>query len=62
MQAGELRRDEPQFAAELLLGMLTGHDRIKRLFGVERVNGTNSGADEARSRQLVDCFLRAYQP
>ena len=62
MQAGELRRDEPQFAAELLLGMLTGHDRIKRLFCVERVNGTNSGADEARSRQIIDCFLRAYQP
>ena len=58
MQAGELRRDDPQFAAELLLGMLAGHDRIKRLFGVERANG----ADEARSRQIVDCFLRAYRP
>src|SRR4051812_6601575 len=31
MQAGRLRRDEPVFAAELLLGMLTGQDRIKRL-------------------------------
>ncbi|HET7363433.1 MAG TPA: TetR/AcrR family transcriptional regulator [Burkholderiales bacterium] len=62
MQAGELRRDDPQFAAELLLGMLAGHDRIKRLFGVERTNGTNSGADDARSRQIIDCFLRAYQP
>ena len=51
-------RDDPQFAAELLLGMLAGHDRVKRLFGVERANG----ADEARSRQIVDCFLRAYQP
>ena len=58
MRAGELRRDDPQFAAELLLGMLAGHDRVKRLFGVERANG----ADEARSRQIVDCFLRAYQP
>jgi TetR/AcrR family transcriptional repressor of mexJK operon len=58
MQAGTLRRDEPLFAAELLLGMLVGHDRIKRLFGVERANG----ADQARSRQIVDCFLRAYQP
>jgi TetR/AcrR family transcriptional repressor of mexJK operon len=58
MRAGELRRDDPQFAAELLLGMLAGHDRIKRLFGVERANG----ADQARSRQIVDCFLRAYQP
>ncbi|HZD19621.1 MAG TPA: TetR/AcrR family transcriptional regulator [Burkholderiales bacterium] len=58
MQAGELRRDDPQFAAELLLGMLAGQDRIKRLFGVERANG----ADEPRSRQMIDCFLRAYQP
>ena len=58
MRSGELRRDDPQFAAELLLGMLAGHDRVKRLFGVERANG----ADEARSRQIVDCFLRAYQP
>jgi len=58
MQAGELRRDDPQFAAELLLGMLAGHDRIKRLFGVERPNGP----DDARSRQIVECFLRAYQP
>src|ERR671937_1336265 len=58
MDAGRLRRDDPQFAAELLLSMLAGHDRIKRLFGVERANG----ADEARSRQIVDCFLRAYRP
>src|SRR5205807_5179090 len=57
MQAGELRRDDPQFAAELLLGMLAGHDRIKRPFGVERANGS----DDARSRQIIDCFLRAYQ-
>jgi AcrR family transcriptional regulator len=59
MRAGELRRDDPQFAAEILLGMLTGQDRLKRLFAVERANGA---ADEARSRQIVECFLRAYQP
>jgi TetR/AcrR family transcriptional repressor of mexJK operon len=58
MRAAELRRDDPQFAAELLLGMLAGHDRVKRLFGVERANG----ADQTRSRQIVDCFLRAYRP
>jgi TetR/AcrR family transcriptional repressor of mexJK operon len=58
MRSGELRRDDPQFAAELFLGMLTGQDRMKRLFGVERANG----ADRARTTQIVDCFLRAYQP
>ena len=58
MRAGELRRDDPQFAAELFLGMLVGHDRLKRLFGVERANG----GEETRCRQIVDCFLRAYKP
>jgi AcrR family transcriptional regulator len=57
MRAGALRRDDPQFAAELFLGMLTGQDRMKRLFGVERANG----ADKGRTTQIVDCFLRAYQ-
>ena len=58
MDVGRLRRDEPRFAAELLLGMLVGHDRIKRLFGVIDHNGS----DERRSAQIVDCFLRAYAP
>jgi TetR/AcrR family transcriptional repressor of mexJK operon len=58
MHAGRLRRDDPQFAAELLLGMLVGHDRIKRLFGVLSRNGSDAG----RSAQIIDCFLRAYKP
>jgi len=57
MQAGKLRRDDPQFAAELLMGMLVGHDRIKRLFGVL----SPSGSDAERSARIVDCFLRIYQ-
>jgi len=57
MHAGRLRRDDPQFAAELLLGMLVGHDRIKRLFGVLSRNGS----DTERSAQIIDCFLRAYK-
>jgi TetR/AcrR family transcriptional repressor of mexJK operon len=57
MQAAELRRDDPELAAELFLGMLVGHDRLKRLFGV--------GWEEKearRSARIVDCFLRAYAP
>ena len=57
MEAGELRRDEPQFAAELFLGMLTGQDRMKRLFCV---NGASDN-EEQHTRRIVDCFLRAYQ-
>jgi hypothetical protein len=57
MAAGRLRRDDPELAAELFLGMLVGHDRLKRLFGV--------GCEENEARRagrIVDCFLRAYQP
>ena len=58
MHAGRLRKDDPQFAAELLLGMLVGQDRIKRLFGVI----SHNGSDAERSARIVDCFLRAYKP
>ena len=40
-----------------LLGMLVGHDRIKRLFGVPLEE-----TDAARAAHVVDCFLRAYEP
>ena len=58
MGAGELRRDDPELAAEIFLGMLVGHDRLKRLFGV---NGADKG-DARRTARMVDCFLRAYAP
>ncbi|HZM35524.1 MAG TPA: TetR/AcrR family transcriptional regulator [Burkholderiales bacterium] len=54
MRAGGLRRDDPKFAAELLLGMLVGHDRIKRLFGVAPAR------TPGRTEAIVDCFLRAF--
>jgi TetR/AcrR family transcriptional repressor of mexJK operon len=57
MAAGLLRRDDPQLAAELLLGMLVGHDRVKRLFGVPLEE-----PDARRAARVVDCFLRAYSP
>jgi TetR/AcrR family transcriptional repressor of mexJK operon len=55
MDAGRLRRDDPQFAAELLLGMLVGHERVKRLFGVACAE-----REPRRAARIVDCFLRAY--
>ena len=55
MARGALRREDPQFAAELLLGMLAGHERVKRLYGVR------GGASERRNvARIVDCFLRAF--
>ena len=57
MQAGRLRRDDPEFAAEMLLGMLLGQERIKRLFGVPRT----AESEAHRAGRIVDCFLRAYK-
>jgi AcrR family transcriptional regulator len=57
MAAGQLRRDDPRFAAELLLGMLVGHDRIKRLFGMTRFDRAGNARRAAR---IVDSFLRMY--
>jgi TetR/AcrR family transcriptional repressor of mexJK operon len=56
MRAETLRRDDPRFAAELLLGMLTGQDRIKRLFCVAQKDET----DARHAARIVDCFLRIY--
>lgn len=56
MDQGRLRREDPHFAAELLLGMLVGHDRIKRLFGVDAARG-----EAARASLVVDYFLRAFR-
>jgi TetR/AcrR family transcriptional repressor of mexJK operon len=57
MSGGRLRKDDPQFAAELLLGMLVGHERIKRVYGVARFA---NGSDTRRATRIVDCFLRMY--
>jgi TetR/AcrR family transcriptional regulator, mexJK operon transcriptional repressor len=58
MRGGRLRRDDPEFAAEMLLSMLAGVDRVKRLFGV----AAGAGADARRTARIVDCFLRSYRP
>jgi len=57
MAAGRLRRDDPQFAAELFLSMLAGQERVRRLYGL---NGAE--AESRRVPRIVDCFLRAYRP
>jgi TetR/AcrR family transcriptional repressor of mexJK operon len=58
MADGRLRRDDPAFAAELLLGMLVGQDRIKRLFGIR-----DAVEPEARrAARIIDCFLKAFSP
>ena len=59
MDAGHLRRDDPRFAAEILLGMLHNIDHFRRL-------SSNTplpvASEEYRIGKIVDCFLRAYDP
>ncbi len=57
MQAGELRQDAPVFAAEMLMGMLSGTERTRYLLGIEQYLQED---DETRAERIVDCFLRAY--
>lgn len=58
MARGKLRRDDPGMAAEILYGMLSGAERTRMLFGVER----EPYDQEARVVAIVDCFMRAYAP
>lgn len=62
MQSGQLRSDDADFASELLLGMLTGMDRTRYLFGVKNPEITPSAADEIKTTRIIDSFLRAYAP
>jgi TetR/AcrR family transcriptional repressor of mexJK operon len=56
MDAGLLRKEDPQFAAELFVSMLVGVDRTKRLYGVT----CRGEGDARRAARIVDCFLRTY--
>jgi TetR/AcrR family transcriptional repressor of mexJK operon len=56
MDAGKLRRDDPRFAAEILLGMLTSHDRLRGLINLE----SDLNQDVAKIEKIIDCFLLAY--
>src|SRR6266704_1522893 len=58
MQAGVLRRDDPEFAAELFLSMLAGHERERRIYGI----GNGAESEPRRVGRIVDCFLRAFAP
>jgi TetR/AcrR family transcriptional repressor of mexJK operon len=59
MDARQLRRDDARFAAEMLLGMLVGHERIRRLFGGTQLSAQ---AETRRATRVVDNFLRMYSP
>jgi TetR/AcrR family transcriptional repressor of mexJK operon len=53
---GKLRVPDPEFSAEMLMSMLTGHDRLKRLFAVP----PSAEPPAKRTARIVDLFLRAH--
>lgn len=57
MERGALRRDDPNFAAEMLTAMLADTDRLRGL-----INLQTDLLKPARTTQVVDCFLRAFAP
>src|SRR5450759_3754086 len=54
-----VRRDDPLFAAETLMGMLCGFEHTRRLLCAP---GRASDAERTRVVEIVDCFLRAFAP
>jgi TetR/AcrR family transcriptional repressor of mexJK operon len=53
----KLDAPDPEFSAEMLLSMLAGHDRLKRLFAVPAA----AEGETARVARIVDLFLKAHQ-
>jgi TetR/AcrR family transcriptional repressor of mexJK operon len=58
MERGELRRDDPMFAAEMLNSMLVNLDRTRGLLAGD----FDPHADPEKVERIVTCFLRAYRP
>jgi TetR/AcrR family transcriptional regulator, mexJK operon transcriptional repressor len=59
MNDGLLRRDDPLFAAEILLSMLESFDRTRRLFGAPALPVAE---EQNRVARIVDCYLRSFAP
>jgi TetR/AcrR family transcriptional regulator, mexJK operon transcriptional repressor len=55
MSAGHLRKTDAQFAAELLLSMLAGFERVRLLYGVK--SDPTSLNEKQKCVAIVDCFL-----
>lgn len=57
METGKLRKDDPDFAAEMLTAALIDLDRLRGL-----INLQTDLLKPTKSAQVVDCFLRAFAP
>jgi TetR/AcrR family transcriptional repressor of mexJK operon len=57
MEQGRLKRDDPDFAAEMLTAMLADFDRLRGLMNLQ-----TDLLKPTKTAQVVDCFLRAFAP
>ncbi len=57
MEAGQLRKSDPDFAAEMLAAALIDFDRLRGL-----INLQTDLLKPTKTAQVVDCFLRAFAP
>jgi TetR/AcrR family transcriptional repressor of mexJK operon len=58
MKRGELRPDDPMFAAEMLSSMLINFDRTRGLLSGD----LDLSEEPQRVERIVNCFLHAYRP
>jgi TetR/AcrR family transcriptional regulator, mexJK operon transcriptional repressor len=54
MASKEIRKTDAQFAAQMLMSMLTGYDRVRLLYGIK----TAQASEQQQCERIVDCFLR----
>lgn len=59
MNRGLLRRDDPEFAADVLCNLMM-IDRNRRLCGCNSPSGQYASSE--KSERIVDCFLLAFSP
>jgi TetR/AcrR family transcriptional repressor of mexJK operon len=57
MDSGAMRRDDPDFAAEMFTAMLVDTDRLRGLLNLQ-----SDLLKPLKTAQVVDCFLRAFAP
>jgi len=57
MATGQLRRDDPDFAAEMLTAMLIDLDRLRGLIDLQ-----TELLEPMKTARVIDCFLRSFTP
>ncbi|OQA33111.1 MAG: Fatty acid metabolism regulator protein [Betaproteobacteria bacterium ADurb.Bin341] len=58
MTRGEMRQDDPRFAADMLMGMLLNIDFARCQCAISM----DEEGEDQRCEQIVECFLRAFAP